>query len=966
MKKHLVLLIAALLVLTAQAINYKTITGDPTGTRIYTLNNGLTVYLSQNPVKPEIQTFIAVRAGSQNDPLESTGLAHYQEHIMFKGTTHYGTSNYEEERPYLDQIDELYEQYSKETDPEKRKAIYHIIDSISYLSSQIAIANEFDKLMQIIGATGVNAYTSTDRTCYHEVIPAGELERWAMIESDRFQNLVVRGFHTELETVYEEFNLYSTMDQDKVLMAINQALYPDVPYRQHDVIGTQEHLKNPSLKNIKQFYQQYYRPNNVAIILCGDFDYEHALEIVQRYFGDWKPNKDIEPFKVPDHKPLTAHKDTIVYGNEAPEVWLSWSLPPVTSEDIAALMMLEQVLYNGKCGLMDVDITQKQRLLGSFAGLDEGNDFSEFYMVGQPKAKQKKEEVKQILLAEIEKLKRGEFDEDILKAIINNNRRYEMSGRDNNNHRAYTCLNSFIYGIPFEQVLYRIDHLEKVTKDDIVKAANNYFGDNYVCVYKEQGEGTLPPEIEKPSITPIEMNRDKTSDFVLGISEMKAEPIQPQFLNMEKDVVVKEMDGGQEFVYKANTSNTLFELTYTFDKGSWDMPKLALLEDYMDYLGTGKMSLEQLQRELYNLASEMWVSVGQYETTIGIYGLQENMQASMQLLDDWILTAKADESSFRELVKDVEKAHNDQKSDQDACFSALMSSGFFGLETRQKVTLTPKQMKKMTGQQLLSDFRALLPGIKHVIYYGPLSEEEAHKYIITESGLVQLANRDQMTDSKHILPLEIKQSDVWVAPYKANNIYFVGYANWGENYTPKDEAIIRLFDEYFDGSMGGIVFQEMRESRALCYASGAAYIIPYYKGEQNYFYTYIISQNDKLQECVETFASICNEMPKSEAAFEQAKTSLLKKLEKKRYVGYSAITSFLSFRDKGWDHDWNEDVYRAVRDMTLDDVVTFQRERVAQRTYRYLILGDPKRIDMEYLKSLGELRELKLKDIFVY
>ena len=190
MKKHLVLLIAALLVLTAQAINYKTVTGDPTGTRIYTLNNGLTVYLSQNPVKPEIQTFIAVRAGSQNDPLESTGLAHYQEHIMFKGTTHYGTSNYEEERPFLEKIDELYEEYGHTSDPIARKAIYHIIDSISYLSSKIAIANEFDKLMQIIGATGVNAYTSTDRTCYHEVIPAGELERWAMIESDRFQNRV--------------------------------------------------------------------------------------------------------------------------------------------------------------------------------------------------------------------------------------------------------------------------------------------------------------------------------------------------------------------------------------------------------------------------------------------------------------------------------------------------------------------------------------------------------------------------------------------------------------------------------------------------------------------------------------------------------------------------------------------------------------------------------------------------------
>lgn len=966
MKKQFVLLLAAMMAVVAQGINYQSVKGDPTETRIYTLDNGLTVYLSRNDVKPEIQTYIAVRAGGQNDPLESTGLAHYQEHIMFKGTTHYGTTDYEKEKEFLDQIDELYEQYGKTTDPAERKAIYKMIDSVSYLSSQVAIANEFDKLMQLIGATGVNAYTSTDRTCYHEIIPAGELERWAMIESDRFQNLVVRGFHTELETVYEEFNMYSTMDQDKVLMAINQALYPDIPYRQHDVIGTQEHLKNPSLKNIKRFYQEYYRPNNVAIILAGDFEYDHAMEIIQRYFGDWKPNKDIKPFEVPDHKPLKAHKDTIVYGNEAPEVWLTWTMPNVKSEDIPALRMMDAVLSNGKCGLIDVDITQKQRLLGSFAALDEGNDFSEFYMVGQAKTKQKKEEVKQILLDEIEKLKRGEFDEELLKAIVNNKRRYEMSSLDNNSSRVYTCLNSFIYGIPYEQVLFSTDLLEKVTKDDVVKMANKYFGDNYVCVYKEQGEGALPPAIEKPTITPIEMNRDKTSDFVKKLSEMHAEPIEPRFLDMENDVLVKEMEGGQEFVYKMNTQNRLFELTFTFDKGSAQMPELGLLSDYIDYLGTGNMTADERQRQLYMLASEMWVSVGENETTVGIYGLEENMQPSLELLEDWLLTSTADENAFREVVNDRIKAHNDLKSDQRSCFSALMQSGMYGLDARKQQILTPKQMKKLSGQQLLATFRAQLPGIKHVIYYGATAGDKAMDMIVKDSRLLQLANRDQMTEPKHILPLEIKQSDVWVAPYKANNIYLVTYANWGEVYTPKDEAVIRLFNEYFDGSMGGIVFQEMRESRALCYASGADFCTPDYQNEQNYFYTFILSQNDKLQECVETFRQICNDMPKSEAAFEQAKTSLLKKMEKKRYVGYGAISAYLYFRDLGWDHDWNEDVYKAVQEMTLEDVLNFQRERIANRTYRYMVLGDPKKIDMNYLKTKGQLKQLKINDIFVY
>ena len=966
MKKHLFLLLAASVALAAQALDYKTVAGDPTGTRIYTLSNGLTVYLSYNPIKPEIQTYIAVKAGSQNDPLESTGLAHYQEHIMFKGTKQYGTTDYEKEKAYLDRIDDLYEKYGKTSDPEERKAIYHLIDSISYLSSQISIANEFDKLMQLIGATGVNAYTSTDRTCYHEVIPAGELERWAMIESDRFQNLVVRGFHTELETVYEEFNLYSTQDNDKVDLAIDQLLCPEIPYRQHTVLGTQEHLKSPSLKNIKWFYNQYYRPNNVAIILSGDFDYEHAMDIIERYFGDWKPNEKLEPFKVYDQKPLAAHKDSIVYGVEAPEVWLAWLLPDVTNEDIPAFTMLGEVLYNGKCGLIDSDVMQQQRLLSAWAYLNRGNDYSMFYAYGQPKSKQKKEEVKLILLEEVEKIRRGEFDEHILKAIINNFRRYEMTSRDNNGYRARVCLNSFIYGIPYEELLFETDRLEKVTKEDIVRVANKYLGDSYACVYKEQGEGALPPEMVKPTITPIEMNRDKQSDFVEKISRMKAEELKPQFLDFHKDVQVSELQKGQEFVYKTNTTNALFNLTFTFDRGDWQHPELSLLGTYMGYLGTGRLSTQQFQRELYNLACEMWVSVHSYETTIGIYGLQENMDEALRLLEDWILTATPDEAKYKELTSDVEKAHNDSKSDQRSCFGQLAGCGLYGLEAIRNNTLTPKQMKQLSGGKLLTEFRSFLPGIAHVVYYGPMRQDEIMKKLITDSRLLAMSDPAAMNQPKHVLPVEVRKSEVWVAPYKANNLYFYGYANWGEVYTPKDEAVIRLFNEYFDGSMGGIVFQEMRESRALCYASGATFVTPDYEGEHNYFTNFIISQNDKIKECMETFATICNDLPKSEAAFQQAKTSLLKSMEKRRYVGYGAISSFLYFRDLGWDHDWNEDIYQAVQNMTLDDVINFQREHIANLKYRYMILGDPKRIDLNFLKTQGELRQLKIKDIFVY
>ena len=277
--------------MNAQAKDYKylTVEGDLTKTRIYTLDNGLKVYLSVNTEKPRIQTYIAVRTGSKNDPAETTGLAHYLEHLMFKGSKQFGTNNYEAEAPLLDEIEARYEAYRKLTDPAARKQAYHEIDSVSQVAAQYFIPNEYDKLMAAIGAQGTNAFTSNDVTCYTEDIPSNEVENWAKIQADRFQNMVIRGFHTELEAVYEEYNMYLTDDGDKVWSALGKKLTPTHPYGTQTTIGTQEHLKNPSITNIKNYFNHWYVPNNVAICMAGDFDPDQVMPIIERYFGQWKP-----------------------------------------------------------------------------------------------------------------------------------------------------------------------------------------------------------------------------------------------------------------------------------------------------------------------------------------------------------------------------------------------------------------------------------------------------------------------------------------------------------------------------------------------------------------------------------------------------------------------------------------------------------------------------------------------------
>ena len=965
MKKIICALMAFIaLTVSGKEYTFQTVEGDPLQARIYTLDNGLTVYLTQNKEKPEIQTFIVVRAGSQNDPLESTGLAHYQEHIMFKGTKQYGTTSYDKELPNLLAIDSLYEVYGHTTNPETRKAIYHQIDSISYESSKIAIANEFDKLMSGIGATGVNAYTSTEQTCYHEVIPSCELVRWAMIESDRFRNLVIRGFHTELETVYEEYNMYSTDDFDKVSLAIDQALYPDVPYRQHTVLGTQEDLKNPSLKNIRKFYDTFYRPNNVAVCLSGDFEFDHAIKVIDAFFGNWEAKEIPSPIHY-QQASLKAHKDTVVYGKESPEVYLAWKMPGIKHEDIDALEVMDYVLQNGKCGLFDIDVSQKQLLLSARSMLWGGGDYSTYYLMGSPKEKQKLEEVRRILLAEIDKLKKGDFSEELLPAIIRNQKRAELVRLQYNSARVQKFVTAHIYQIPYEDIVNDLARKEKITKEDIVRVANKYFTDSYVCVFKEHNENANPPKMDKPQITPIEMNRERTSEFYDRLMVVPSERIRPQFLDYDKDLSRSLLPNGVELLYRQNTADDLSSLVFIANKGTDQDPYLEFASDMLGYLGTSSLSTDEYQQALYREAAEAYVGSGANESEFFLYGLNESLPAAMALMEEHVLTAKPDDNVLKELVKDHIKAHNDAKKDQYACFAQLSQLGIYGTDAQKKRTLLPKQMNKMSSADLLTRLRNLVPAIERVAYYGPLTEQEV-KAMLASSRLLAQADPAKRIQPKHVEKQQVKKAEVLVAPYKANNVFIFAYANWGEVYTPKDLAIIKLFNEYFDGSMGGIVFQEMREARALCYSSWAGYATPDYKGETNYFTKGVMSQNDKLKECILTLDTLCNAMPISQNAFDNAKDALLKQLEKRRIVRDGALWAYINYTDLGWDHDMYEDIYQEVQKLTLDDVIKFQQNHVADRTYRYMILGDPKELDMNFLKTLGPVKKLTLKDIFIY
>lgn len=380
---------------------FTSVPGDPLQARIYTLDNGLQVWLSRNADAPRIQTNIAVRAGSKNDPSDATGLAHYLEHMLFKGTSRIATNDWAKESAVLKQISDAYEERRRTTDEAQRDRIYQRIDSLSTVAASYAVPNEYDKMIKSLGARGTNAYTSTERTVYINDIPSDELERWMVIESERMNEAVLRLFHTELETVYEEFNRAQDNDRRAAYKTLNELLYPNHPYGTQTTIGTGEHLKNPSMVKIHEFFDTYYVPNNMAVILAGDIDYDRTIALVDKYFGKWEKGY-VPEFTFTPEVPITMPALAEVSGPEAEWVDIAWRFGGYHTPDPIMLQLIDGLLSNGSAGLIDLNLLQAQKVLSANAYTSVSNDYSSLQLSGEPKEGQTLEQVRDLLLGQVD------------------------------------------------------------------------------------------------------------------------------------------------------------------------------------------------------------------------------------------------------------------------------------------------------------------------------------------------------------------------------------------------------------------------------------------------------------------------------------------------------------------------------------------------------------------------------------
>jgi zinc protease len=946
----------------ANGYDYQVVDGDPMGVKIYTLKNGLKVYLSENNAEPRIQTLVSVKAGSTYDPKETTGLAHYLEHMMFKGTSKIGSSNWDAEKVQIEEISRLFEEHKGEIDPEKKTAIYAKIDSTSNAASKNAIANEFTKLLSTLGVKGTNAYTSNEETVYMNDIPANEVGKWIKLERERFGELTLRLFHTELETVYEEFNRGQDNDGRKAYEALNDLLFPTHPYGQQTTIGEAEHLKNPSLVNINNYFNNYYRSNNMAIILSGDFNSEEVIKMIDAEWGDMEPNNDLKHPLFVKEEPISSPKKIEVYGPSGEYLQMAYRLGGIGSEDELLATLFQNLLSNGAAGIMDLNLVQKQKVLQASAYSRFLKEYGMFAFYGKSREGQELSEVQDLLLAEIEKIKRGEFEQSQLEAVINNLRVDEIR-KSEENRRAFIISQAFTHEMDWASRVEFNDKIADISKQQVIDFAKKTFNNNYVVVYKRTGVDSNIVKVDKPEITPITIDRESQSAFFTEFNGVKSPSLKPLFVDYKKAINTSDIKEGLQMYYIENKQNELFEMSFIVDMGRNHNVKVPIAFDYLEYLGTQTMSPEDVKTAFYNLGVDFSTYTSSDQSYISLSGLESSMEKGLALIEDLIHNAKANDETYKTFVEGVIKKRTDSKLSMDAIkWSGMYNHAVYGSDSPFMNNLSNEELLNIDPNELVEIIGQIFNYEHSVFYYGGKTQENSKNLILASHSIPE-----QLTELPKEKEYEFKSTD--------NNVYFVDYdmvqadimiLAKGDVYDPKITPMARLFNEFYGGGLSSIIFQEIRESKGLAYSAFASYTAPSKKENPHYLRAFVGTQADKLEESLFEMINILNNMPEAEKQFELAKQGIVSKIESERLIKTRVFWDYLDAKDRGLDYDIRKDVYETVKNATLADMVSFFNDYIKSDKYTIAVMGNKKDIDLKVLAKYGEVVELDSDKLFPY
>lgn len=740
-----------------------------------------------------------------------------------------------------------------------------------------------------------------------------------------------------------------------------EGLFENHPYGR-DVIGFPEHLKNPSMEEIYKFKDKFYIPNNMAVALAGDLEFDATIQLIDKYFGKMEKKEFADP-QLPKEEPITAPIVKEVVGPDAESMELAFRFDGVGSQDELMVDLISSILSNGQAGLIDLNLVQKQQVLSASSGAWFMRDYGIHFFSGKPREGQTLEEVKDLLLAELDKVKKGEFDDWVIEAIVNKERLDFMNALEYPFYSAYSLMNEFTSGQSHADVLASLDEMKKITKEQVMAFANEKYGDNYVLVNKVTGDNSALVKVEKPEITAVPVNRELQSDFAKEFLAEEISDIDPVFVDFKSKLHTKELKPGLDYYHSNNENNGLFQLNYVIDMGKINNLEFPLAVDYLKLLGTDKYSPEDLRKELFRYGLTFNVNAGNERCYVSISGLDEKLEKGVEILEHIINNAKADDATYEEFVKGILKKREDAKKNQGRIFSAMVDFGIYGETSPGKYLLKADEMSNIKPKALTEQLKNLTSFEHKVYYYGPSSSDKVvsilNQYHTTPDELAALP------ESINYEMRDDEVSNVYVVDYDINQANILLLSK-DKPFDPSIMPYAEVFNNYFGSGLSSVVFQEIRESKALAYSAGAGYVNARYAGKDNFIYGNLGTQADKLSIATETLTELMNEMPRAETQFNQACEGIVKQLNTERITNKQMFWSYMNNKDRGFDYDIRKDVYEKANSITLDEFEQFFNEHIKGKNYTYMVLGRKADLDKNALNKLGKVHEVALEDIFGY
>lgn len=930
----------------------------------YRLENGLTVWLNEDHSQPKVFGAVVVKAGAKDCP--DTGIAHYFEHMMFKGTDRIGTLDYESEKVLLDSIAMKYDELAMTEDTAARARLQKEINELSIRSSEYVIPNEFNRLINRFGGSGLNAATSYDATIYFNTFSLQYMVQWAEINSERLINPVFRLFQSELETVYEEKNMYGDFIGGQVMDTLMARYFGPHPYA-YPIIGSTKNLKNPRLTEMHKFFEDYYVASNMALILSGDFDAQQVMPILEKAFSRIRSGNAPKQEKV--MLPPFNGRETMKVKFPIPFIkamGLGFRGVSANHEDQVALNIAVNLLNNANgTGYLD-KLMVEHKLMGALAINESMNEAGILAVAIMPKLLiQSYSSAEKMVWDEINRVKNGDFSDEMFNSLKLEQKRQYASSLENIDSRATIMMNLFSQGKSWNDYLNEVARIESITKEDVVRVAQKYFSNNYLCVTKSTGK--YPKDnLPKPAFSPVvPRNADASSSYAKQLEKIPEQQVAPRIIDFEKDVKTSKLTPLVTLYTTPNPLNDIFTLNISYGIGALEQPELMQLTNYLQLLGTESLSFEQFRSRLQSIGSTLAFDVTPDAFVMKVTGFDNHIDETMELVGDFIRHAKADDKKLRQIVDDAKVSEKAFFKSGDNVASALLEQVKYGDQSRYLRKLSLSQIKKLKGKDMLAIYDKVRSVQCDLHYCGTLPVE---KVIGTIRQHLPLERTTVASNSPYYR--ELKQ-------YDRPTVFFIDMPDMAQSIVygyvkgdPVDDKASRhasqLFSVYFGGDMSSLMFQEIREFRSFAYRTSGRYQLPNHahKGTAGSFTAMLSTQSDKTLDALGVLDSLIREMPLKPERMEAVKQTLVNRINNDYPPFRNLSEKVASARMEGFDRDPAEEFLRDIATMDMQDISRFYQEQISGRPVVYVITGNRKHIDMKKLAEYGTIIKVKKKGIY--